>query len=103
VKWVSISQGLPLLCLRAPDEAKNRQALWNRIDSTGQVEGLKERSRMEGGPSTSPLPAGVRDALKYTDKPGMPPFNSTAMPPLLAEECDVGHIDARNTPETPHF
>jgi hypothetical protein len=54
VKWVSISQGLPLLCLRAPDEAENRQALWNRIDSTGQVEGLKERSRMEGSPSTPP-------------------------------------------------
>jgi hypothetical protein len=54
VKWVSISQGLPLLCLRAPDEAENRQALWNRIDSTGQVEGLKERSRMEKSPSTPP-------------------------------------------------
>ena len=25
VKWVSISQGLPLLCLRGPDEAENRQ------------------------------------------------------------------------------
>jgi hypothetical protein len=54
VKWVSISQGLPLLCLRAPDEAENRQALWNRIDSTGQVESLKERSRMEESPSTPP-------------------------------------------------
>jgi hypothetical protein len=43
VKWVSISQGLPLLCLRAPDEAENRR-----------VEGLKERSRMEGIPSTPP-------------------------------------------------
>jgi hypothetical protein len=54
VKWVSISQGLPLLCLRAPDEAENRQALWNQYDSTGQVKGLKERSRMEGSPSTPP-------------------------------------------------
>jgi hypothetical protein len=54
VKWVSISQGLPLLCLRASDEAENRQALWNQYDSTGQVEGLKERSRMEGSPSTPP-------------------------------------------------
>jgi hypothetical protein len=54
VKWVSISQGLPLLCLRAPNEAENRQALWNQYDSTGQVEGLKERSRMEGSPSTPP-------------------------------------------------
>ena len=48
MKWVSISQGLPLLCLRAPDEAENRQ-----------VEGLKERSRMEGSLHTTPLyPAG---------------------------------------------
>jgi hypothetical protein len=54
VKWVSISQGLPLLCLRAPDEAENRQALWNQYDSTGQAEGLKEHSRMEGSPSTPP-------------------------------------------------
>jgi hypothetical protein len=41
-----------MLCLRAPDESENRQVLWNQYDSTGQVEGLKERSRIEGSPST---------------------------------------------------
>ena len=30
VKWVSISQGLPLLCLRALDEAENRQKIETR-------------------------------------------------------------------------
>jgi hypothetical protein len=36
------------------NEAENRQALWNQYDSTGQVEGLQERSRMEESPSTPP-------------------------------------------------
>jgi hypothetical protein len=82
---------LPLLCLRTPDEAENRQ-----------VEGLKERSRMEGSPSTpppclspekpilvsGPLPAaaarrGERERRRGLGAAKPPPPNLSLFPPSI--------------------